>query len=127
VSLDTLFEVEQDDLERRVGLVVAELRKQPGWPADDTRDRMLARDLIGLFPRMNLPAVITAWRQWMADYQPKPGKRVNLRARIVTWCDRERSRPGRRPAGVAGDGGAGRRARIAPCGPADFDGLASSL
>lgn len=128
VGVEPLFDtVQGDDLQRRIGLVVAEMHKQPGWPVDEAKDRALARELIEQFPRLNLPAVLTAWRQWMADNRPKPGKRVNMRVRVVTWCSRERVRPAARTTGLRRDGVAGRRSGTAPCGPADFDGIASSL
>lgn len=129
MSVDTLFELEQvDDLERRIRIVVAEFYKQPGWPRDEARDRAFAQELIKTFPRLNLPAELLAFREWLADYKPKPGRKVNHRARFATWCNRTRTRPaGRRPTGMAGNSAAGGRTRTAPCDPADFDGLASSL
>lgn len=125
--MDSLFELEQtDDLERRIRVVVAKMQAVPGWPADDPRDRALARELIELHPRMNLPAELAAFTQWITDYKPPRGKRVNYRARVVTWCNRAVSRPAGR-AGVRGDRNARGRAGTAPAGPAAFDGLASSL
>jgi hypothetical protein len=127
VSVDTgtLFETEQSDLERRIRLVVAEMHKQPGWPVDDAKDRALARELIEQFPRMDLPAQILAWRQWMAEFQPKPGKKVNMRARIVTWCARERGRG--RGAAVRRVRAANGRADTTPRSAADFEQFDSWL
>ena len=114
---ETLFDEEPDtDLERRIRLVVAEIRRQPGWPVDDVKDRILARDLITQFPRLDLPLEITKWRAWMAEFEPKPGKKVNLRVRIVSWCDRVR----RGPAGP-GSRARGRRTSTAPRPPAEFE------
>jgi len=128
MSVDALFELQQvDDLERRIRIVVAEFYKQPGWPKDEARDRAFARELIETFPRLNLPAELLAFRQWLADYTPNPGRKVKYRARVVTWCNRAaaRTRPGR--AGVRDNRAARGRAGTAPAGPAAFDGLASSL
>jgi hypothetical protein len=91
---DWLFELGFDDprkadLERRVGLVVEAVRKQPGWPVDDGLDRRLALDLIELYPTADLPAMIASWRMWMAEKKQR-ATRLGVRKRVMEWCRRER-------------------------------------
>jgi hypothetical protein len=104
-----LFQLD-GDLERRIGLVVAEVRATPGWPVDDEQDRRLAVELIELYPRMNLIAEIRAWRGWMADNRKRP-TRAGARKGVRNWCERARrwgaDRVGRRKV-PSPDGGAGR-------------------
>jgi hypothetical protein len=120
---DGLFEVSfasarQADLERRVGLVVAAVRKQPGWPVDDLLDRRLAVELIELYPTADLPSLIASWRMYMLESKVAVTRR-GVRKRVMEWCRRERewrSGSSRRPAGP----GVRRAGPAAPSGPADF-------
>ncbi|QOP66219.1 hypothetical protein SEA_DANIELLEIGNACE_79 [Arthrobacter phage DanielleIgnace] len=63
--------------------IVAELRKQPGWPADDVKDRQFVADLMKKYPQINLSEEAFKWRAWMMDHNQK--KEVKPRARFLRW------------------------------------------
>jgi hypothetical protein len=98
--------------------VVEELRKLPGWPADDVRDREFVAELARKYPGMVLSEEAYAWRTWMLDHKQK--KEVKPRARFVTWVrnsadfrrDREAARKDRK--------NTGRASRTAPARPEQF-------
>lgn len=63
--------------------VVAELRKYPGWPADDVKDRQFVAELQAKYPQTVLLDEAYQWRAWMLDHDQK--KEVKPRARFVRW------------------------------------------
>lgn len=63
--------------------VVAELRRVPGWPADDRRDREFVAELQQKYPGVSLKDEAFHWKTWMEDNKPK--KEVKPRARFLTW------------------------------------------
>lgn len=71
-----------DDPDRLDG-IVAELRKYPGWPSDDVKDRAFAQEILSAFPMVDVEAEIQAWRIWMMDHEQK--KQVRPRARFLRW------------------------------------------
>jgi hypothetical protein len=125
-----LFEVPDTDRERRIRLVVDEVRKTKGWPADDALDRQLAIDLIETYPRQDIPAEIRTWRGWMADHEKRPTKR-GARTGVRNWFKQGRKFAGRRrPVGrrdVPAANGSTRRTSTAPRSDADFGEAAGGL
>lgn len=77
----------------RLDAVVTELRKYPGWPSDDTKDREFAREILATFTGLNVEAEILAWRTWMMDHEQK--KQVKPRARFLRWLRTARGDFGR--------------------------------
>ena len=93
-------------------LIVAQLRRYPGWPADDIKDRTFAREILETFPSLDVIAEISAWRIWMMDHEQK--KEVRPRARLHRWLRGARGDFGRGQQGKgAGGGRAGTTARPA--------------
>lgn len=96
-------------------VVVGELRKLPGWPADDVKDREFVAELLQRHPGVDLASEAYQWRVWMADHQQK--KEVKPRARFVRWVvnsatfrsERQTARKDR-----------GRPSRTAPAGREQF-------
>lgn len=94
----------------RLDVVVVELRKYPGWPADDAKDRAFAAEIMETFPGLNIAAECMAWRTWMMDHEQK--RQVKPRARFLNWLRYARGDYGSRPTS-SGTGSAQRRTSTA--------------
>lgn len=72
---------EPDDLDR----IVEVMRELPDWPADDAKDRELARQLRKKYPELDLIGELRSMIIWMLDHDSR-GKEVRIRARVNNWC-----------------------------------------
>lgn len=107
-----------DPKTERVDALVAELRKTPGWPVDDVRDRALIAELLEQFPTLDLADEFGAFRVWLLA--KGTGKEVKSRGRyrrVRTWCARAVEYAGRR---TGRTGLAARRTSTAPAPPSAF-------
>lgn len=69
-----------------IDAIVQQLHEQPGWPADQTKDRQLVVLLQRQYPGLDLSDEITKWASWMLDHEST--KKVRPRARFATWCSK---------------------------------------
>lgn len=67
--------------------LLARLEHVPGWTPDPAKDPKLLRDLQDHHPMLDLGREIDGLGAWMGKNQERLPRKVNLRARLRTWCE----------------------------------------